>query len=310
MKFPEPIPVKDLAEEIGAKLVGNEGILATGINVIFRAAPGDIIFVDLEKYYKKSLKSDASIILINEEVDCPDDKALLVCDNPFEVYNDLILRYRPVQPITRDISESADIALSTILEPGVVVGPNVTIGENSYIQANVVIAEHTIIGNGVTIEAGSVIGTEAFYFKRNEEGYKKWRSGGRVIIEDNVSIGAGCTINKGVSHDTIIGEGTKLDCQVHIGHGVQIGKHCLLAAQVGVGGKTIIGDWVTLYGQVGIAQNLKIGDKATVLAKSGVSKDLEGGKTYFGVPADDIRSKYRELAALRHLPKFLEDYYS
>ena len=310
MKFPTPISVMALAEKLNATILGDESQLAEGINVLYRAAKGDIIFVDLEKYYKRAINSQASIILIDQEVECPEGKTLIVCENPFEAYNNLILEFRPLTPITKDISESAEIALSAILEPGVVIGPNVKIGEHSYIQANTVIAEHSIIGNNVTIEAGTIIGTEAFYFKKNPEGYKKWRSGGRVIIEDNVSIGAMCTINKGVSSDTIIGEGTKMDCQVHVGHGAIIGKHCLFAAQVGIGGKTIIGDWVTLYGQVGLAQNLNIGDRAIVLAKSGVSKDLEGGKIYFGIPAEEVKTRYRELAALRHLPKFFTDYYN
>jgi UDP-3-O-[3-hydroxymyristoyl] glucosamine N-acyltransferase len=173
----------------------------------------------------------------------------------------------------------------------------------------VTIAEHTIIQDHVTIQSGSVIGTEAFYFKKTEAGYQKWRSGGRVVIEDHVDIGPGCTINKGVSGDTRIGEGTKIDSQVHIGHDVVIGKRCLLAAQVGVSGNTVLGDDVVLYGQVGIAQNLKIGNKVIVSAKSGVSKDLEGGKVYFGYPAAEARSKFKELAALRHLPEFLSNYY-
>ncbi len=310
MKFPEPIPVASIAEKYGAKLIGDKEQSAKGINVIFRAGKGDIIFVDLEKYYKRAFGSEASVIIINKATDCPDGKTLIVCENPFEVYNDIILEYRPIQPITRDISDSADIPLSAVLEPGVVIGPNVKIGENAHIQANSVIAEHTIIGDNVVIEAGTVIGTEAFYFKKETTGYKKWRSGGRVVIGNNVEIGALCTINKGVSSDTIIGDGTKLDCQVHIGHGAIIGKNCLFAAQVGIGGKAIIEDWVTLYGQVGVAQNVTIGEKAIILAKSGVSKDLEGGKIYFGIPAEDVKSKYRELAALRHLPKFFSDYYN
>jgi len=124
-----------------------------------------------------------------------------------------------------------------------------------------------------------------------------------VIIEDNVDIGAGCTINKGVSGDTTIGAGTKIDCQVHIGHDARIGKNCLIAAQAGISGNTVLGDEVVVYGQVGIAQNLKIGAKAVILAKSGVSKDLEGGKTYFGYPAQEAREAYKELATLRQLRK-------
>lgn len=131
-----------------------------------------------------------------------------------------------------------------------------------------------------------------------------------MVIEDHVEIGAGCTINKGVSGDTVIGEGTKLDCQVHVGHGAVIGKNCLIAGQVGIGGKTTIEDDVVLYGQVGVVQAVRIGKGAIVSAGAGVSKDLEGGKTYFGSPAEESGVRYRELAALRHLPEFLKDFYS
>lgn len=310
MDLPYPISVEDLANKVKAnKILGDKSLKATGINEIHKVRSGDITFVDVEKYYKPSLKSEATIILINKEVECPKGKALLVCDYPFDIYNNLIKEFRPLKPITKDISESAEIPLSAVIEPGAVIGHHVKIGENTYIQSNVSIAEYTQIGSNVVIESGTVIGTSAFYFKKGENGFQKWRSGGRVIIEDYVEIGAGCTINKGVSGDTIIGEGTKIDCQVHVGHDVVVGKHCMFAAQVGIGGNTIIEDWVTLYGQVGVIQNVRIGSKAIVLAKSGVSKDLEGGKTYFGAPAEEIRTKYRELAALRHLPDFFSDYY-
>ena len=168
-------------------------------------------------------------------------------------------------------------------------------------QANVFIGDHTILGKNVNIQAGAIIGTDAFYFKKSPEGFKKWRSGGRVIIGDEVEIGAGCTINKGVSGDTVIGAGSKLDCQVHVGHGAVLGKNCLIAGQVGIGGKCILEDGVVLNGQVGIAHGIRIGKGAMVAAKSGVSKDLEGGKTYFGIPAAEIFTKQRELAALRQL---------
>jgi len=309
MKFPEPIPVKEIASKIKAAIIGDDNQMATGINEIHQVEPGDITFVDVKKYFDKSLKSAASIIILNEKTKCPPGKSLLLCDDPFAAYNKLVLEYRPRRPLSQEISPDAEIDPSAIIEPNVIIGPNVRIGAHSHIQANVTIAEYTIIKNHVTVQSGSVIGTEAFYFKKTEQGYHKWRSGGRVILEDHVDIGAGCTVNKGVSGDTIIGEGSKLDSQVHIGHDVVIGKRCLLAAQVGVSGNTRLGDDVVLYGQVGIAQNLTIGNRAVVLAKSGVSKDLEEGKVYFGYPATEARTKYKELAALRHLPEFLSTYY-
>lgn len=305
MKFSKPIPIKEIAKQLNAEIIGDDNLMATGINEIHKVENGDITFVDVAKYFDKSLQSAASIIIVNERVECPSGKALLLSSNPFEDYNNLVLTHRPYETLSVSIHPSAEIHPSVILEPNVVIGPHVKIGASSHIQANVVIAEYTIIGKEVLIQSGSIIGTEAFYFKKNPEGYKKWRSGGRVVIEDNVDIGACCTINKGVSGDTVIGEGSKLDGQVHIGHGVVVGKNCLFAAQVGIGGKTIVGNNVTLYGQVGVAQSLVIGDGVVVLAKSGISKSLESGKTYFGTPAEEARKYYRMMAAMRTLPEIL-----
>lgn len=309
MDLRQAIPVTELAQKINARLEGDTSLIATGINEIHQVRPGDITFVDVAKYYDKALKSAATIILINQEAACPKGKALLICDNPFEAYNNLVLEQRPLIPLTAAVSETANIHPTAIIEPNVIIGHHVTIGANTHIEANVTIAEYTTIGNQVTIHSGTIIGTDAFYYKKTNDGYIKWRSGGRVIIEDQVEIGAGCTINKGVSGDTVIGFGTKMDSQVHVGHDVVVGKHCLIAGQVGIGGNTVLGDWVVLYGQVGIAQNLHIGDRAVVLARSGVGKDLEPGKTYFGAPAGEARAMFKEVAALHHLPEFFSKYY-
>jgi UDP-3-O-[3-hydroxymyristoyl] glucosamine N-acyltransferase len=306
MRFSKPIPVKEIAVKTGAKLIGDDSLFATGINEIHKVEPGDITFVDNRKYFNKSLHSAASIIFLNEEVDCPPGKALLLCDQPFEAYDALVREFRPFRPLSETISESAFIHPSAIIEPGVVIGHQVVIGSNCYIQANVYIGSFTHIGNHVTIQAGTIIGTDAFYLQKKPEGHKKWHTGGRVVIEDNVDIGAGCTINRGVSGDTVIGEGSKLDCQVHIGHGAVIGRHCIIAGQVGIGGKAILEDRVILYGQVGVAAKVRIGEGAVVSAKSGVSKNLEGGKAYFGIPAEEIRVRQKELAALRYLPEFFK----
>lgn len=303
MQFPEGIPITDIATQIGATIIGNQNLIATGINEIHKVQQGDITFVDVEKYFNKSLHSAASIIILNKKVDCPAGKALLLHDHPFRAYDAIIRAHRPFIPLTSTIHPTASVHPSTILEPNVIIGAYVSIGQNCHIQANTTIHEHTIIGNNVMIQSGTVISGDAFYFKRYPDTYQQWRSGGRVIIEDDVLIGAGCTIAKGVSGDTVIGAGSKLDCQIHIGHGAVVGKNCLFAAQVGIGGKTIIEDEVVLYGQVGVAQNLRIGAKAVVLAKSGVSKNLEGGKVYFGYPATEAREKYKELATLRQLTR-------
>lgn len=307
MKFPQPIPVQDIARRFKAQIIGDDTLFATGINEIHKVEAGDIAFSDVKKYFDKTLQSAATVILLNEAAECPPGKAILLVDNPFEVYDTLIRDHRPFEPLTAPVHFRADIHPTAILEPGVMVANNVRIGAHCHIQANTYIGEYTIIGDHVSIGPNSIIGSDAFYFKKHPDGsFQKWRSGGRVILEDHVDIGAGCTINKGVSGDTLIGAGSKLDCQIHIGHGAVIGKNCLFAAQVGIGGKTVVEDNVVLYGQVGIAQALHIGKGAIVLAKSGVSKSLEGGKTYFGAPAEEVRQKYKELAALRQLPDMLK----
>lgn len=303
MQLSKPLHVKSLAERFTLKLAGNEDLWITGINEIHKVRRGDLIFVDAPKYYAKSLESTASCILIPEAVSCPEGKTLLVCDAPFEVYNQLVLEARPQRRQKSSISETAWIHPSAIVEANATIGHCAVIGANSTIGANAVIGEFTVIGNGVTIQPGAIVGTDAFYYKKTVHGFRKWRAGGRVVIHDEVEIGAGCTINKGVSGDTVIGRGTKLDCQVHIGHGAVLGQHCLLAAQVGIAGKTVVGDRVVMYGQVGVAQNLAIGNDVTLYAKSGVGKDLEAGKTYFGAPCGEAREMMREMAALRKLAR-------
>lgn len=307
MNFPQPIPVTEIAEKIGATLIGNTTLDAVGINEIHNVRPGDITFVDVEKYFAKSLNSAATIIILNKETTCPEGKVLLLCDDPFKAYNSLINEYNPRQIINHEIAETANIHPSTIVEPGAVVGPEVRIGKNCYIQANATIQGRVIIGNNVTIESGVVVGTDAFYYKRTPEGYTKWRSGGRVIIEDNVDIGSCSTINIGVSGDTTIGEGTKLDSQIQIGHDAVIGKHCLMAAQSAVAGNTHIGDWTVIYGQCGITQNLRIGERTVILAKSLVTKNLKGGETYSGNPAQPVKKERYQQASLRQLVSWWKD---
>ncbi|MEM1217170.1 MAG: UDP-3-O-(3-hydroxymyristoyl)glucosamine N-acyltransferase [Bacteroidota bacterium] len=301
MKFPTPLQVRELATQLGARLLGDDTLHATGINEIHHVEAGDITFVDFAKYYDKALNSAATIILIDKETAVPAGKALLVVDQPFEAYNALVLAHRPHRPLTAQISPTARIGEGTVIEPGAIIGHEVIIGRDCHIHANAYIGAYSLLGDRVQVLPNTVIGSDAFYFKKTAAGFHKWRSGGRVVLEDEVEIGSNCTINKGVSSDTIIGAGSKLDCQIQIGHDTKIGKRCLFAAQVGVAGNCTIGDEVVLYGQVGLAQNLTIGDQVVVLAKSGVSKDLAAGKTYFGYPAQEARTAYKELALLRRL---------
>lgn len=306
MDFPQPISVRALAERFAAQIIGDDTLFATGINEIHKVRAGDIAFSDVSKYFEKTLSSAATVLFLNAAAPCPEGKCILVMPDPFTAYDTLIREYRPFEPLSAALPKETNIHPTAILEPGVVVGKHVTIGPDCYVQANTILGAYTTLGARVVIGPNCSIGVDAFYFKKWPDGtLQPWRSGGRVLIADDVHIGAGCTLSKGVSGDTVVGEGTKIDCQVHLGHGVVLGKHCVLAAQVGIGGKTVVEDNVILYGQVGIAQNLHIGKGAIVLAKSGVSKSLEGGKAYFGIPAEEVRVKYRELAALRQLPDWM-----
>ena len=209
MRLSSSVPLKDILKITGGKIFGDENTMITGINEIHKVRKGDIVFVDIPKYYKKALESAATCILINEEVPCPKDKVLLVCDNPFKVYNNLVERYHDVPSSNKSICDDSQIHYSTKIDSDVTIGPGVVIGKNCQIHSRVVIYYNTIIGDNVIIKAGSVIGGDAFYYKRTKECYNKWNSCGRVIIRDDVHIGSNTTIDKGVSGDTIIGEGVK-----------------------------------------------------------------------------------------------------
>lgn len=309
MKLQQGVPVTWVAEFTASKLIGNDTQLMDGINEIHKVTPGDVTFVDSEKYYSRSLNSAATIIIINKEVPFPEGKTILVHPDPFSAYVKLVKHFRPFVPANGMVSDTAVIGKGTIIQPNVFIGNHVRIGENCLIHPNVTIYDHTEIGDNVIIHAGTVIGADAFYFKRRKERemqHDKLESCGRVIIHDHVEIGAACTIDKGVSGDTIIGAGTKFDNQVHIGHGAIIGKNCLFAAQVGVGGKAIIEDEVTLWGQVGVSKDLRIGKGAIVYAQSGVPSSLEGGKVYFGSPVEEAREKMKELNWIKRIPEMWE----
>ncbi|GIM53705.1 UDP-3-O-(3-hydroxymyristoyl)glucosamine N-acyltransferase [Capnocytophaga cynodegmi] len=303
MKFPQPYTLKQIATIIKSSFVGDENFTVLGMNEIHVVEEGDIVFVDHPKYYDKALQSRATIILINKEVECPEGKALLISDDPFRDFNKLTDFFKPFQKSTALIAPSAQIGENTIIQHGAFIGNNVKIGKNCTIHSNVSIYDDCIIGDNVTIHAGSVLGADAFYYKKRPEGFDKLKSGGRVVIEDDVDLGALCTIDRGVTGDTTIKRGTKIDNQVHVGHDTIIGEKCLIASQTGIAGCVVIENEVTIWGQVGMTSGITIGAKAIILAQSGISKSLEGGQTYFGYPAEEARKKYKEMSALRRLIK-------
>ena len=301
MKFKSVQTLQKIANLIDATFVGESDFKISGINEIHVVEAGDIVFVDHPKYYEKALNSEATIILINKAVVCPKGKSLLISDNPFRDFNKITKHFSPFISSKVSIADTAIVGEGTIIQPNVFIGNNVSIGKNCLIHPNVTIYDNTIIGDAVIIHANTVLGADAFYYKNRPEGFDQLLSVGRVVVKDNVHIGASCTIDKGVTGDTTIGKGTKIDNQVHVGHDTKIGKKCLIASQTGIAGCVIIEDEVTLWGQVGTNSGITIGKGAVILGQTGVTKSVPGGKTYFGTPISESRAKLKELAYLKRL---------
>jgi len=306
LKFHKPYTLSQIAEIINAKYVGKDDFPVLGMNEIHVVSSGDIVFVDHPKYYDKALQSVATVVLINKEVECPEGKALLISDDPFRDFNILTNYFKPFQPLNSNISKTAKIGKNTIIQPNCFIGNNVVIGNDCLIHSNVSIYDDSIIGNNVTIHAGTVLGANAFYYKKRPEGHDRLLSGGRVVIEDNVDLGALCTIDRGVTNDTVIGKGSKLDNQVQIGHDTVIGKNCLIASQTGIAGCVIIEDEVTIWGQVGVKSGITIAKGTEIYAQSGLGNSTEENKTYFGSPASEARERFKEMAYIRKIPEILE----
>lgn len=306
MKLTRTYSLKEIAEILECSFVGDENHSINGVNEIHRVEEGDIVFVDHPKYYDKALNSAATTILIDKAVDCPEGKGLLVSENPFDDFNKLTRHFSPNKFQEENIGENTEIHPSAQLFPNVFVGRNCRIGKNVVLHPGVVIGDNSVIEENAIIGANSVIGHYAFYYKKKDGEYNRMHTCGNVIIKKNAEIGALCTIDAGVTSSTIIGEGTKLDNQVHIGHDTIIGKNCLMAANVGVAGCVQIEDNVTLWGQVGVVSDVTIGEGAVVLGQSGVGRDLAPKKTYLGSPCEDARMKWREMAAAKKLPSIME----
>ena len=306
MKFLNPHTLKQIATIIGSEYVGEDDFPVLGMNEIHVVEAGDIVFVDHPKYYEKALRSKATVVLINKQVDCPDKKALLISDDPFRDFNVLTQFFKPFEKSNSLISTSAIIGQDTVIQPNTFIGNNVKIGVGCLIHANVSIYDNCIIGDNVIIHSGSVLGSDAFYYKNRPEGFDKLKSGGRVVLEDNVEIGSLCSIDKGVTGDTTIKKGTKLDNQVHVGHDTVIGEKCLIASQTGIAGCVIIEDEVTIWGQVGTNSGITIGKKAVIMGQTGVTKSVPGGKSYFGTPIEESREKLKQLAYIKKIPSILK----
>jgi len=320
MKFNPAMRLDEAAKLLNCRFVGSPDHLILGLNEIHRVETGDLCFVDFHKYYDKALHSAATTILIDQEVTPPAGKGLLISDDPFRDFNLLSEHHQPQLPQDTSgnghypdaiLGRNVVLGKETTLGIGVQIGHNAVIGSHvniddyTIIHPNVTIYSHTDIGKHCTINAGAVIGSEAFYYKKRPNGKDKMLSVGRTVLGNWVDIGAGCTIDRGVTAVTSIGDHTKLDNLVQVGHDTVIGKRCLIAAQVGIAGVVTIEDDVSIWGQAGVVQDLTIGKGANLLGKTGVMSSLAGGKTYGGLVADDARSFLRKEAAMKKLPDLL-----
>lgn len=299
MTFNQPQTLKEIASIIGARFVGDEHFQVLGSNEIHMVRPGDIVFVNHPKYYDKALNSAATIILIDKEVECPEGKALLISDDPFRDFNTINTHFTNIYNFKETLNDTI-IGEGTFIHPSAVVGNNVIIGKNCHIFPNVVIGDRTVIGDNVIIQSGTVLGGDAFYYRKLNGNFDRMISVGNVVIEDNVEIGNLCTIDRGVTASTIIGEGSVLDNQIQIGHDTVIGKKVLIASQTGIAGCCIIEDGVTIWGQVGIASGITVEEGTVLLAQVGVNKNLTKG-TYFGPLAEEFRDYLRKEVVIKNI---------
>ncbi len=304
MRFTSPKYIEDIAAVLQRDFQGPAKHTVNGLSEINQAETGDLIFVDHPKYYNKALASKANTIIINEQIERPDGKALILSEKPFEDYNSLCKIFFP--KITLGSNKNQKIASSAIIAENVSLGNNIKIGAHTRILPGAVIMDNVDIKDHVIIGPNAVIGHNAFYYNTKNSKHTLMNTIGGVKIESHVEIGAASTIDAGVSSNTIIGEGTKIDNLVQIGHDTVIGMNCIIASGAGIAGCVTIKNNVSIWGQVGCASKVTINDNVIVLGQSGISKDLEEGKTYFGTPCVEAKQKFRELAALRNLPKLFK----
>lgn len=311
MKFKQPISVESVVEIIGHPLqqIGRYDGQVTGINELHSVETGDITFVDCDKYYNRVLQSDASVILINTDaVACPEGKVLLVTADPLLDYLSVVRHYTHYTPQSTAIHPDAQIGEGTVIEPLVFIGENVKIGKNCVIHSNVSIYADTVIGDNVIIHSNSTIGADACYFQKRPDRWIKMESCGTTYIGNDVEVGCGCCIDKGVSGVTYIGDGTKFDNLVQIGHDTHIGKRVLLGAQCGIAGCTYIDDDCKIWGKASVNKDLYVAKNTVLFGCSAIDKNVtEEGQTLFGIPADDAQKKWKEFVYIRKLSTLFEE---
>lgn len=320
-----------IAEKIGATLVGDGNTDIVRVNTIEQAAAGDLAFVANPRYAHFLQSTTASAVIVSKEITGV-RPGLLVHPDPYYAFSVALTLFFPPpgSNLAPGISQRSAISDSAVLGAGIhignfvevgdgttigdntkimkgcTIGNNVRIGSDCLLYPNVTVYDGCILGNNVAVHAGTVIGSDGFGYAIHDGIHNKIQQVGIVRIEDDVEIGANCTIDRAAISETVIGAGTKIDNLVQIAHNVKIGKGCIIIAQVGISGSTTLGDYVTLAGQVGVVGHIEIGDKAIVIAQAGVPSSLAGGKVYAGSPAREFMEFKRLEAHIHRLPQRVE----
>ena len=316
----------ELAEQIGGKVDGDGSQVITSAAPIESASSGEITFIANEKYLIHLETTKASAVILDDKVPAP-NLSVIRHSNPYLAFALVLDILFPELPdVPEGIAESAIIEENTTIEKSarigalchirshakigkesrlissVFIGKNVSIGDNCIIYPGVRIMDDSVIGNNVIIHASTVIGSDGFGYAESDQGLKKIKQIGNVIIDDFVEIGSNSSVDRGALGPTKIGMGTKIDNLVQIGHNVQIGRHSIIVSQVGISGSTKIGNGVILAGQVGVAGHLDIGDGVMAGGQSGISKSVKAGTKLFGSPAKEFLQSRRIDALINRLP--------
>jgi len=319
----------ELAKKLGANLIGDAQLVLYGMAPIEDAKPGDLAFLANKKYFKHIENTKATAVIVPPEISSA-EPALLVHPQPYYAYSQAVKLFYPGDDYYREgihesavigqnceIHSSAHIGANVVIEGDVIIGKNSRIlpncflgrgaklGDDCLIYANVVLREKTEIGNNVIIHSGTTIGSDGFGYVFRDGCHHKIAQVGRVVIEDDVEIGANCAVDRAALGETRIGRGTKIDNLVQIAHNVKMGENCIIISQVGISGSTKLGNNVILAGQAGLVGHIQIGDNVIVAAQSGVKESLEDGKTYLGSPARDVMHQKRIEAIVNKLPDYI-----
>jgi UDP-3-O-[3-hydroxymyristoyl] glucosamine N-acyltransferase len=321
----------ELAEYVGGRVCGDPKIIIKSASTLGRADEGDISFLTNRKYEKQLRTTKASAVIVGKETPAA-SVPLLIADNPYYAFMQIMVllhghrKHKKVGVSPKaSISDSAKIGIDChihdfvtisdgarikdgcIIYPGVCIGRDVQMGNDSIIYPNVAVYDGCKIGNRVIINANSTIGEDGFSYATYKGIHHKIPQTGIVILEDDVEIGACCTIERGTLNDTVIGQGSKLGDMVTIGHGTRVGSNCLLVAQVGVAGSTNIGHGCTIGGQVGIVGHINIGNNVTIAAQAGVINNIPDNKVILGAPAIEANMGRRAYSMIQYLPEMRQN---